>query len=154
MIDPAPSSPTPQWAIERVQAALRLGLRVPEIEQQLITKGLTPEQATATVLAVLEGRIQQQAGPLATEERHKLLHQVASTVVAVSCVALAYWYGGYYGSGYSAVRVFVVVLGPWLCIWLSWMGSTSQTGLRLIAWLFLLIILAYRLFLVTITYQS
>jgi hypothetical protein len=48
---------TPRWcdgSMERAHAALQLGMKVPEVEQLLVAKGLTLAQANEVVMALVE----------------------------------------------------------------------------------------------------
>src|SRR5205823_2465715 len=54
---PPGAPPGPDWPAERARAALKVGLSVPDVERQLVAKGLSPEAAAAVVRGVLEERV-------------------------------------------------------------------------------------------------
>jgi hypothetical protein len=47
---PLPDGSTPpEWAVAKVEAALNVGLSVPEIEKLLVAKGMSPSMAAGVV---------------------------------------------------------------------------------------------------------
>jgi hypothetical protein len=136
----------PEWAIERAKALLRTGATVPEIEQQLIVKGLSPEAATAITDRVLEEQTRQQVEPQERAERRRIWHRALSAVVAVATVFVAWWFFG----GWSVWNTILRLLLPVACIWFSdelggyasRSGNKTGTGIliRWCAWVLLLLI--------------
>src|SRR4051812_9039278 len=61
-------SSLPDWAVAQANAALKIGVSVPEIEQGLVAQGLAPSTASAVVNAVLEGRLRANASSLGSGE--------------------------------------------------------------------------------------
>lgn len=143
-----PSDPPPDWAVEYVRASLRIGLSVPDIEQRLVARGLTPAVAAAVVTSVLEGQVGGRFESLEQGERRQLVYWVLSGVVACACLLLAYWFGG----GLSVGKTALWVLMPLACIWFPdrLPLSANSTGVRLSAWLLLLVIGGYRIVLLLI----
>jgi hypothetical protein len=138
----------PDWAVAKVSAALQAGLRVPEIEQLLIAKGVSPANAAAIVTNVIEGRVRDTRTHSEQGERQVLVHRVASALVGCVCLLLAYWFG----EGLSAGRTLLSILLPLACIWFpDFMEHTVPPPvLRSAAWLLLLVIAGYRVFLLTV----
>lgn len=152
----APSGPPPMldWAMEHARAGLRAGLRVPDIERQLVGRGLTPEIAEAVVTNVLGERVRGGQPGTPEQERRRTWHRVASGVAALLCGVLGYWFGG----GYSVGIVLLWILTPVSFIWFadapffaarfSRSGPASPTGIRWAGWFLLIIYLLYRVELV------
>ena len=128
-------------------AALKLGLTAPQIEQRLVAKGLSPSMASAVVMGVLEGRLRA-AEPSAGSEKSRTAHGIASILVGLLCLMLAYGFGG----GLSVAKTFLGMMLPLATIW--WpevMDSYLPPAiLRWVAWLALLTIVVYRVVLLTL----
>lgn len=147
---PTPPSP-PAWAIEHAAVSLRVGQSVPEVEQRLIDRGLTPADAAAAVSRALEQRTRDDFESLATGERRQRVHRALAAVVGCVCLLLAYQFNG----GYSAGRTLLSILMPLACIWFpDAMGDADSVRailLRWCGWLALLAICGYRAWLLWIT---
>jgi hypothetical protein len=152
-----PSAPPPavDWAMEHARAALRAGLKVPDIERQLIVKGLPPEIAEAVVTNVLGERVRAQQADTPEQQRRRMVHWIASGVVACGCVLLGYGFDGVV----AATRAFFAVMLPLACIWFGdlsgplWSrfggrGPVLGVVIRWLGWLVLFLYFLYRLELV------
>ncbi len=73
---------------------------------------------------------------------------VASAAMACACLLLGYWFGG----GLSAARTLLSILVPLGCIWYPEMMDRAVPAplLRGAAWLVLVVILGYRVFLLCV----
>lgn len=142
-----PGDPTlPDWATAQANAALKIGVSVPEIEQGLVAQGLSPSTASAVVNAVLESRLRANASSLGSGEEALTVHRVASAVVACLCLGLAYAFGG----GESVGRTVLWLLLPVAVIWWAEIleSNTPPALVRWAAWVVLLLIGVYRAVLV------
>jgi hypothetical protein len=104
-----PAEPSfPIWALARVDAALKLGQSLPEIEQGLVAKGLPPTMATAVVTNVLASQVRtsRQTGP---SKVSVLAHRIAVVVAIVVCLGLAYANGGRSSAGRTALLLVLPV---------------------------------------------
>jgi hypothetical protein len=147
---PAPPSP-PDWAIEHAAVSLRVGQSVPEIEQRLVARGLTPADAAAAVSRALEGGVRDAVEPLATAERRQRVHRILAAAVGCACLLLAYQFNG----GYSAGKTLLWTLMPLACISFPDAMGGAADPLRVIllrwcGWLALLAICGYRAWLLWI----
>jgi hypothetical protein len=135
-------SALPDWAVSQASAALKVGLTVPEIEQQLVAKGLSPSTAAAVVNAVLDGRLRASSAPPGPGDGALAAHRVASAVAVCVCLGLAYAFGG----GLSVGRTTLLLLLPVACIW--WADALESEYppalVRWTAWVVLLVIVGYR----------
>jgi hypothetical protein len=147
-----PSSPgdssLPNWALAEADAALRLCLSVPEIERRLVAKGLPPATATAVVNAVLDARLRASSAPPDTGDQSLMVHRGASAVVACVCLGLAFAFGG----GESIGRTVLWLITPLAAIWWAeTMESSAPPALvRWVAWGVLLLIVGYRVVLLSL----
>jgi hypothetical protein len=139
-------SALPDWAVAQASAALKLGMSVPDIEQRLVTKGLSPSTATAVVTAVLEGRLRESPAAPGPSEGALTAHRTASAVVACICLVLAYAFGG----GPSVGRTALWLMLPVACIWWAEVltDGSPPTLVRWASWILLLLIGGYRVVLV------
>jgi hypothetical protein len=117
---------------------------VPDIEQRLVARGLTPAAAAAAVTSVLENRVREQFEPLRHRERRQRLHRALAGAAGCACLLLGYWFGG----GYSAGKTLLWLLLPLTCIWFpDAMAASAGPGrvalLRWCGWLVLLLIGGY-----------
>jgi hypothetical protein len=141
-----PADPTlPDWAIAHASAAPKIGQTVPQIEQQLVSKGLSAATATAVVNAVLEGRLQAGSAPPGPTDGALMAHRVASVVAVCLCLGLAYAFGG----GLSVGRTILWLLLPVGCIWWAEMqpDNAPPSLIRWVAWLVVVLIAGYRVIL-------
>ena len=151
-----PSTPPPlvDWAMEHARAALRAGVKVPEIERRLVARGLSAEIAEAVVTNVLGEGVRAGQPDTPEQQRRRTLHWIASGVVGCACIVLGYRFGG----GYSAGIVFVWILTPTALIWFadapffaqrfSRKQPPSGVVVRWAGWFLLILYLLYRLGLV------
>lgn len=123
-------------------------MRVPEIEQRLVAKGLSPSLAAAAVNAILEERARASSESSGPSADALTAHRIASAVAACSCLALAYAFGG----GLSAGRTTLWLLLPVACIW--WAEVLADTAppslIRWVAWFVVVVIGGYRLLLLSL----
>jgi hypothetical protein len=149
MNEPSKTQP-PEWAVTFARGALRIGMRVPEIEQHLVSRGLSADEANGIVMGLVEGDVRQQAAPLAETEYGKPIRLLLSLAICGACLALAYWYGAGLSVGRSLIFLFPV-LGS---IWVPALTDTedSDWGARSLAvgWLLLFLYLGYRIYLCVI----
>jgi hypothetical protein len=110
---PFDSPPLPDWALEHARASLKLGQSVPEIEQRLVGRGLSPAAAAAVVEKVLEERVRERLEPLQRDEQRIRLHRILSAVVGCACLVFAYLFGG----GWSAGKTATSILLPLAFVW-------------------------------------
>ncbi len=137
----------PDWAVQHARAAMNVGLAVPEIEQRLIAKGLTPTEAAAVVTGVLEERLQIGTPPHETDQG-RTVARIVSLAAALVCLLLAYAFGG----GPSAARSLLGVLPALACIWFpEWAALSADpdwtAAARGVGWLLLLLLAGYRIML-------
>ncbi len=113
-----PDEPLPAWALAKAEAALTVGQTMPEIETSLVAKRLSREEATAVVMAVLEGRVRASLPP---EPSHAsvLANRIAIILVAVALLSLEYAYQGRKSAGRMAPVVILLV--GWI-----WFGGAIQ----------------------------
>ncbi len=147
----AASSALPEWAIDYTVASLKLGLLVPDIEQRLVARGLTPAVAAAVVGRVLEARVAERSGAVGGE-RGEFLHRALSAGAGCVWLLLAYWFG----EGLSVARTAIWLALPLACIWFpEVMGRSADpyraSGLRWLSWVVLLLIGGYRVVLLLIS---
>ena len=133
------------WATDEASAALTMGMSVPEIEKRLVAKGLTPAMATTVVMDIIKGRLAGQRQSSEQVERNQVLHRSCSAVAMCVCVLLGYLYG----EGYSAGKAFSKAALPVACIWFPW-GEEFPILIRWCAWVVLMLVIVYRLVLLTL----
>jgi hypothetical protein len=150
------SSLSADWANEYVATSLKMGIAVPEIEQRLIARGLSPEAASAAVTKCLSATIRDQSRLAGLDEDHaEKLHRIASAVVACLGLVLAY----FYNSGRSVAITLSWLALPMACIWNAeaMVRSYDQTSplkfVRWGAWTAVIAILGYRIVLLALKYQ-
>lgn len=143
---PADSTP-PDWALAHARAALRLGLSVPEVEQRLVAKGLSPSTAAAAVNVVLEDRVQASSAFAGPSERAVTAHRAAAAVAACLCLGLAYAFGGGLSAARTVLWLFVPVAYIW---WAETLSSSPPAAVRWTAWVVVLLVGAYRVVLLTL----
>jgi hypothetical protein len=112
---PTAPVPTSDGALEPAGGLLQPNLGVPESQRPQIAPEPFPKSGAAVFEAVLEDRIRQQNQELARGERRGRIHRVASVIVGVAVVVLAYGFFGPRAAGFNALRV----LGPVVIIWFS-----------------------------------
>jgi hypothetical protein len=148
MFSPPGDSTLPDWALAQASAALKIGMSVPDVEQRLVAKGLSPSTASAVVTAVLEGRLRASQEVSGHNERAVTAHRAASAVAVCICLALAYAFGG----GLSVVVTALALLTPVACIWWAEaLTSAFPPAVRWTAWVVLLFIAGYRVLLLLLS---
>jgi hypothetical protein len=129
MSNPTESLSLPDWAFEHARASLRIGLKVPEIEQRLVAHGLSSEAATSIVTKALEDRIREENEPKERARRRLRLHRILSAALVGACIIIIAFRTGEVGPPIYALGRF---LFPLACIWfgdeLGW--ATGLIGLR------------------------
>lgn len=127
----------PDWAVEHARAALNIGMKAPEIEQRLVAKGLSPEEANDVVMGILEGRVRSEAPPVGPEEAGLPLHQILSLLHAGIFVAVSYWLGGAIPSAYTLICILPGLAGIWLPSMMTWDWQVSPASCRVFGWIWL-----------------
>jgi len=137
---------TPEWVTGYASVLLKTGLRLPEVEERLVARGLTPELASKVVEELLEARIRQQVLAQKRLDRWKSLNRILSAVVAVVYIVIAYWSGGDSFAG----EVTLELVLPLACIWFGVEAGrhfantdndpTPSVLIRLGGWLLLIIV--------------
>jgi hypothetical protein len=103
----------PTWALEYADAALRCGLKAPEIENRLVMKGLSPPMAALAVPKCLENRFQALETSRKRKARWRTISRVASLVVAAG-----YLVAFSLATGPEGFLWFLLgLLPPLACIW-------------------------------------
>jgi hypothetical protein len=105
----------PTWVLEYTDAALRCGLKAPEIETRLVMKGVSPAMAALAVPKCLENRFQALERSRKRRARWRAINRVASLVVAAGYLFLASLAKGPEGF----LRCLLFLLLPLACIWFS-----------------------------------
>jgi hypothetical protein len=136
-----------EWPVLFARRALKMGMRVPEIEQQLVSQGLSPEEANRLVMGILEGDIQQQKSAWIKAERGKPIRLLLSAVLGGVCLWLAFRWGG----GLSVDRALIFLVPALGGIWLPELTDTEDSDWGLLSqgtgWILLFLYLGYRVFL-------
>jgi hypothetical protein len=82
----------PGWELQRAKALLRTGAQMPQIEQHLLAKGLSPEAATAAAEWAFEDRIREQLAPHSRADRATRRHRLTAFAAGCALVAFVYWF--------------------------------------------------------------
>lgn len=124
------------------KAALMIGHTRPQIEQQLVAKGLSPSVAAAVVTAVLEEYLRASSASPGPGDGALMVHRAASAAAVCLCLGLAYAFGG----GESVGRTILWLLLPVACIWWAEVLESAYPPalVRGAAWVVLLLIGVYR----------
>src|ERR1700739_4104716 len=88
----------PDWALSYADAALRCGLKTPEIQASLIGKGLPPSIAESVVPYYFEKRLQEAKRLEIRADRRRLISRTGSVVIAALYLLLACFVRG--GEGF------------------------------------------------------
>jgi hypothetical protein len=144
---PAGAPPGPDWPAERARAALNVGMSVPDVERQLVGKGLSPEEAAAVVRGVLEERLRTTAGPRELSTVELVLHRTLSMVFGVATVLAAFLSSGVMIATYVGILTAVAVGWIWRGRFWRWVSAVERPsfGVRLAGWVLLGLIFLYRL---------
>jgi len=113
----------PDWALRYADAALRCGLKAPEIEASLISKGLPPSIAQSAVPCCFEKRLHEAKRSQIRADRLKWFGRIASLVLAAPYLVLL-------GSP-TGVEVALFLLISLGCIWFPEILSTFCHILRI-----------------------
>ena len=145
------SADLPDWAVEHARTALKIGMAVPEVEERLVAKGLSPTDANAIVTSVLKERLREDGPPLQEDEPWQPVPLVLSVAAGGTCLFLAYWFGG----GLSAAKTLLGVMPALACIWFPELTNRSANperaaATRAFGWLILFLVAAYRIYLLLI----
>ena len=142
----------PDSAVHYARAAVRLGMSIPEIEQHLVLRGLSREEANRLVMNVIEAGVCEASPHIETSNWGKPLRILLCTGIGALCVFLAYWYGG----GPSVGRALIWVGPALVSIWIPELtdSSDSDWGIRSLfaGWILLLLCLIYRSILVFLVF--
>ncbi len=87
-----PDSEPLTWAEDYVEASLKVGRTVTQIEEHLVKRGLNQAAAAELVADVLGKRVRAKFGPMEREDRALLLHRVLAVSVAAVYIALTVWH--------------------------------------------------------------
>jgi hypothetical protein len=121
--DPTDPVPLPEWAVEKARASLRLGMKVPDVEQRLVAFGLSPVAAKDVVTRVLACHVRAEAAPLEHLTPTQPIEQLLAVVVAAVCILLGLAYGGMPSAFLAGV---FTVFPLWrICLatgWTRWVG--------------------------------
>ena len=112
----------PDWALRYADAALRCGLKAPEIEPRLIRKGLSPFIVESVVPYCFEKRLQEAKRSQIRADRLKWFSRIASLALAASPISVGF------PSGLEVALFLLISLG---CIWFPEILSTSCHILRI-----------------------
>jgi hypothetical protein len=129
-----PSDPValPEWAVAKARAALRVGMKVPEIEQRLVAGGLSPAAAEAVVTRILSRDVRAETMLEVNLRRRRLIHVILSLLVAIFFV---FFVGSPHGGTIPAsMAVKTSAIGTGLL--LIWFGKGF---LRLMGWILLIL---------------
>jgi hypothetical protein len=136
----------PVWAVERAKAMLSLGQTEPKIVEQLVSKGLSQEEATAIVDGILEEGVRKQVEPIRRVDRHNRIHRSLSALVAILTVLAAFYFYVPEIASLIAIRVSFIVAIIWFPDYIGAFGSRlvpwytiHAIFIRWIAWLVLVL---------------
>jgi hypothetical protein len=135
----------PGWEYERATALLRTGATMPQIEQHLVGKGVSPEAAAVVAESVLEDRVRQQADPLRRAKQWALIHVFVSLAAALAVIGLALWLFNGRVALKTALAMPFYLSFIWFPEWLHWLDwstnrfdrRTPSGMIRLAGWLLL-----------------
>jgi hypothetical protein len=113
MSEPLKHTATPEQATELAQAAVRIEMKVPEVEKLLVNHGLDLAAAEAVVYNVLENQTHEQFQRQVRSQRRLRIHRVLSASVVLLYLMGAFWVFGIEG----VLRVALGVCLPMACIW-------------------------------------
>jgi hypothetical protein len=94
MNQPSKATAYPDWALRKALAALNIGMKVPDVENLLIARGLDRTMANSLVMGILEGNVRHQLGAVHAEEKWKPIQLILAGMFAALCLAVVYWRGG------------------------------------------------------------
>ncbi len=147
MSESSPGEAPPEWAVLYARGAVRIGMPVPDIEQHLNSRGLSPELANRIVMEIVEGAFQADAPPSDWSESGRPIRLLVCLILGGACMALAYWYGGGRSLGFACIWVVPAMGGVWFCEISETIDSDWGARWWFGGWALLLIYLAYRIFL-------
>jgi hypothetical protein len=124
---------------------------VPDIEKHLVERGLSSEEANATVMDLIEGDVRKQMGSISGGEgRRRFVVLTVSGLIGAACLALAYWFGGSPSLGMALVWVVVALGSIWIPELTDIGDSDWGAGQWVSGWVVLLLYLGYRIFLAVV----
>lgn len=120
----------PEWALVYARGAIRCGFAVPDIEQTLVKKGLTPSQAVETVNHCFDQMFEADSRTRKWRAVRKGLSRWLSFGLVASICALLWWQH----SAEAGVRIFLFFAFPLACVWFAeafgaYVGSSFSAGL-------------------------
>src|SRR5258708_7722673 len=121
--DPTDPTALPAWAVEKARACLLLGMRVPEIQQQLVARGLSPSAAEAVTTRVLSGYVRAGTEPLKHHTPTQSTERLLALLVAAICVLLGLINGGTPSALVTGVLTLFALWRIWCRTgWTRWVG--------------------------------
>jgi hypothetical protein len=145
MSDPS-KTPPPDWAVQYGRGAVRIGMSVPEIEQHLVSKGLSPEAAKNLVLDIVTENLRQEAPKTGSDEFNKPVRLLPSLVMGAACFGLAYWFWGERSAAIASVWVVPALLSIWVPVLTETDDSDWGVKSWFFGWAVLLLYLGSRIF--------
>ena len=118
----------PARALAYADAALRCGMKAPEIEASLIGKGLPPSIAESVVPYCFEKRLHEAKRAQIWVDRWRLFSRAASLVIAAGYLVLA----GLARGPEGLLRDVLFLLLPLGCIWFPQIFGTFFRGISLV----------------------
>jgi hypothetical protein len=140
----------PDWAVEHARAALKIGMKVPEVEKLLVAKGLPPAQANEVVMTIIEGRVGQAAAAVQSKERSSSVQLALSVIVAAVCIALAYCFGGDSPAAWSLACLLPGLAFIWLPEMRGWQWGLTPRASRICGWTWIFLVGVGRVVLIAI----
>jgi len=145
MSEPPKKEPPPDWAVAYVRGAFRIGMHVPEIEQHLVSQGLSPEAANTLILDIVNEAVREASPTGGSSQWAKPVRLLLCS--AIGCASL---YLAYLRSRYSLGLACLWVVPALFSIWVPELTDTDESdwGARswVTGWFVLLLYLCYRVF--------
>ncbi|HMF18050.1 MAG TPA: hypothetical protein VKE98_12635 [Gemmataceae bacterium] len=133
------------------RGALRIGMCIPDIEKHLVAKGLSGEEANATVMDLIAGDVRKQMGSTSGGEgRRRFVVLTVSGLIGGACLVLAYWFGGSLSLGIALIWVVPALASIWIPELTDMGDSDWGAGSWVSGWVVLLLYLGYRVFLAVV----
>jgi hypothetical protein len=146
MTQPTGSTDFPDWAVEKTRAALKVGMKVPDVEKLLVARGLDSATANGVVMSFVEGKVRDEVALEPGDDRSPL-QLILSGIVVIACLLIVYWKGG----GGPTAWTLVCILPGLAAIWLpAMMDYPWGSGSRVVGWIWLILFGVGRVILVWI----